>query len=133
MKELTEFESLLTKAEDDLDVAQRAIRGKKKIFWVACFHAQQSAEKYLKAYLSLQNIAYPKIHDLVEIVQRCEKINAEFTFINGLCQHLNLYAVRIRYSDELDLELRDAKKAISAATEIKEFILKKINGKHRRT
>ncbi len=34
-----------------------------------CFHAQQCAEKYLKARLVYLSIDFPKIHDILEIIK----------------------------------------------------------------
>ena len=34
------LEEWLQRAEDDLVVAKRAVKGKKKIIWIGCFHAQ---------------------------------------------------------------------------------------------
>jgi HEPN domain-containing protein len=41
----------LKKATEDLTLAQVAAKRKVGIPWAACFHAQQSAEKFLKAFL----------------------------------------------------------------------------------
>lgn len=131
MSERSEVESLLSLAEDDLEIARRSLKGKRKLLWTACFHAQQSAEKALKAFLSSQGEVFPKSHDLVELVMRCEKYDANFTFIVPLCHLLNPYAVKVRYTEELELNLTDARNAITAAKEIKDFVQKKIPAKYR--
>lgn len=40
------------KAESDWEMAKRALRGKRLLPDAACYHAQQCAEKYLKAILT---------------------------------------------------------------------------------
>jgi len=57
------------KAEGDFVSAKREYQARKKPnFDATCFHAQQSAEKYLKAYLQALNIPIPKTHDLVRLL-----------------------------------------------------------------
>lgn len=53
----------LTYAETDLRVAQRLLR-KPAEPDAACYHAQQAAEKALKAALVFAQIAIPRTHDL---------------------------------------------------------------------
>jgi HEPN domain-containing protein len=38
---------------------------------ISCYHAQQCAEKSLKAHLILKDIDPPRIHDLLELNQLC--------------------------------------------------------------
>ncbi|MBW1960508.1 MAG: HEPN domain-containing protein [Deltaproteobacteria bacterium] len=38
-----------------------------------CFHAQQCAEKYLKAFLTFKNIDFPKTHDIGELLALVSK------------------------------------------------------------
>src|SRR5438105_243398 len=57
------------KAEADFGVALRELRGRKSPSYDAsCFHAQQSAEKYIKAVLQESNIALPRTHDLLKLL-----------------------------------------------------------------
>lgn len=116
----------LRKADDDLSIARLVIKGKRKIVWSSCFHAQQSAEKYLKAYLIAKKAEPKKTHDLVELIQACSKFEASFTFLESICEFLNPFAIQTRYPDEINLDLHHAKKAIKAAEEIKKFVLNKI-------
>jgi len=71
------------------------------------FHAQQSAEKALKAWLSLRGTPYPKTHDL-RVLLRLLELNKE----PGWEQHVEIvdltdFAVQFRYDfpilpEELD-------------------------------
>lgn len=57
------------KAEGDWATALREIRARKNPGYdSACLHAQQCAEKYLKARLQEANIAFTKTHDLVKLL-----------------------------------------------------------------
>lgn len=63
------------------------------------FHAQQAAEKFLKAVLSHKNIAHRKTHDLTELIDQAKD--------NGIAcppeleelRSLNPYAVEYFYGD----------------------------------
>lgn len=52
----------------------------------ALFHCQQAAEKYLKAYLTWNQAAFRKTHDLEELVAAC----------SGLILHCNPLLTRLR-------------------------------------
>ncbi len=43
-----------------------------------CFHAQQCAEKYLKAYLTYKEVEFRKIHDLGKPIGLASKIDKDF-------------------------------------------------------
>lgn len=121
-----ELKLWLQKGSEDLDVAQLILQ-KKKIHWASCFHAQQAAEKFLKAYLVSVNVSPPKTHDLVEITKRCAKYEPSFTFLMDLCVRLIPYSVQARYVDEIVITSTDARNAVKAAREIRKFVLGKIS------
>lgn len=88
------------KAEGDFVSAQREYRARKLPNYDAtCFHAQQSAEKYLKAYLQALNIPIPKTHDLVRLLSEIPPAPALESFRPGMAT-LTAYAVEYRYPGE---------------------------------
>ena len=79
------------KAEGDLATARRELRARKAPNYDAvCFHAQQAAEKYLKAYLQDQNQSPPRVHDLIELLALCLPINPAFGPLEGDLKSLSL-------------------------------------------
>jgi HEPN domain-containing protein len=54
----------VAKADDDLDAAARLLASDSGLFAIIGFHAQQAAEKYLKALLVLGAVPFPRTHDL---------------------------------------------------------------------
>ena len=55
----------LRRARSDLVMARRALAGRDELDpWVASFHAQQAAEKYMKAALVIEQIRFPRTHEL---------------------------------------------------------------------
>ena len=136
MKEKIDLTKLwIRKAENDLINAKHSINIKPKPpLDTICFHAQQCAEKYLKAFLVFYDIEFEKIHDLGELVQLAMKEDGSFNQIIELGDKLTPYAVEIRYPDILVEEptIDKAKEAIEIAVKIKEFVLVKLpvkNGK----
>ena len=67
MKPLTR--EWVDKAEGDFITARRELRARKvPNYDAACFHAQQCAEKYLKARLQEEGIAFSRTHDLATLL-----------------------------------------------------------------
>ena len=88
----------LLKAEEDYQAALTLSRKRKQRFFNSvCFHSQQAAEKYFKAYLSLQKVAYPKTHDLKLLKNLSSKMEGDFEFLSDLAEALNPYSVEFRY------------------------------------
>lgn len=57
------------KAEGDFATAQRELRARRAPNYdAACFHAQQCAEKYLKARLQEEAIAFSRTHNLPSLL-----------------------------------------------------------------
>lgn len=67
----------------------------------ACFHAQQSAEKSLKAVLTMNQVDFPRTHNLEELAGMLMDIGVEPPFIPKELRRLNPYAVEYRYDDQL--------------------------------
>ena len=51
MSDINDPRAWVEKAEEDFVLAQSALRRKKPLITGVCFHAQQCAEKYMKALL----------------------------------------------------------------------------------
>ena len=84
------------------------------------FHAQQSVEKMLKSWLSLLGEAYPKIHDLEELIallkDKGEKVPKQFYTLVDLAD----FAVQFRYEsfDDLGTEEFDRAEIIQKVNEL---------------
>ncbi len=72
----------LGKAESDFAAVELCISSRKS-FDVACFHAQQVIEKYLKAYLIHRDIDFPFVHDLGKLLELCATTDPAFHQLNG--------------------------------------------------
>jgi HEPN domain-containing protein len=89
----------------------------------ACFHAQQAAEKYLKAFLSFSDIVPPRTHDIDELLGLCATIDKRFADLVEETSFLTDYAVELRYDVEFWPEMEDVEAAFEAASKIKQLVL----------
>ncbi len=113
---------LILKAESDLEnLTVMMERG--KALDTACFHAQQAAEKYLKAFLSFNDIIFPKIHSIEDLIGLCAAINAQFADLADETAFLTDYAVELRYDIEFWPEKEEVEVAFEAADKIKKLVL----------
>ncbi len=90
----------IEKAEDDWQGANRLGRGRKPLYNLVCFHSQQCAEKYLKAFMEENNLAIPKTHDLLVLQKQILPELSELILIKGGLEDLTSYAVSFRYPGE---------------------------------
>ena len=119
----------VSKAEGDFLTASRELRARKSPNYDAvCFHAQQCAEKYLKAVLQENDRHIPKIHNLIELMLLCEEIDSSFEMLRADLLTMERYAVRGRYPGEI-AEKEDAQSAYAAAGTVRKFIRQKLGVK----
>ncbi|MDR0705005.1 MAG: HEPN domain-containing protein [Planctomycetaceae bacterium] len=93
---------------------------------IAAWHSQQCAEKTLKAFLVANNIEPPKIHNLEELVKRCQNIDSSFSEIQYDCQRINPYGAVTRYPNEWNVDETIAQTVIARAQKIYDFCVTKI-------
>jgi HEPN domain-containing protein len=65
-----------------------------------CFHAQQCAEKYLKARLCEADITFGKIHDLVTLLEQTLDMEPDWETFREDLAYLSDFAVTFRYPGE---------------------------------
>lgn len=76
-----------------------------------CFHAQQSAEKYLKARLFDAAVPFAKIHDLEKLLNDLLPIEPSWISLRNEAIVLSSFAVEFRYPG-MNAIKSDAKEAI---------------------
>jgi HEPN domain-containing protein len=120
MTDVKELKSWIIHAEEDFSAAKALFRLRKPLLSGVCFHAQQSAEKYLKALLIFKDKDFPKTHDLPSLNTMCNKAG----IITGLdlqqLVDLTEYAVRRRYPGDQPTR-EEAKEAIQIAGAVRRF------------
>ena len=123
MTEASEPRAWAEHAEQDFALARAALKRKQPLVSGACFHAQQCAEKYIKALLLSKDAKFPKTHDLLLLNNLC---SANGIFLEIEPRQLNTltdYAVRTRYPGD-DPTLEDAKEAIELAKLVRDLAKK---------
>ena len=108
---------LLNKAEHDL-VAAEATLSTGRALDMVCFHAQQAAEKSLKALLALYDVEYPWRHDLAELLELVRPLASGIDALEEQIIQLTPFAVEVRYDEEFEPSLSEAMEALQTATEI---------------
>jgi HEPN domain-containing protein len=118
----SETREWINKAEGDLGTARREMKVTlDPNFDAACFHAQQCAEKYLKARLIEADLGFPKIHDLDALLDLVIPIEPSYEDLREDLQHLTDMAVEVRYPG-VSADSDDASEAVSAARRIRTLI-----------
>jgi HEPN domain-containing protein len=88
----------IAKAEEDFAVAVALSCRRKKPLWSPlCFHAQQCAEKYLKARLNEASIQFFKTHDLEQLLNQVLPIEPLWAAFRPALKRLTEAAVLPRY------------------------------------
>jgi len=89
----------LAKADVDLSAAS-ALLSAGDLSDVVAFHAQQVAEKALKAFLVWHQIEFPKTHDIERLLELCASIDPEVAEALASAVELTPYGVEYRYPGE---------------------------------
>lgn len=118
MSEATDPQAWVARAEEDYLLARSALRRKTPLTYGACFHAQQCAEKYLKAVLVQHGRAFPKTHDLQTLHDICVQVGIYLGLDLDELDTLSSYAVRVRYPGD-DPVAEEARHAVAIAKSVR--------------
>lgn len=118
----------IQKADGDLTTAKRELRARSVPNYDAvCFHAQQCAEKYLKALLQERAIPFGKTHNLSLLLDLLQERHPALELLRPVMAILNAYAVEYRYPGEsADKEV--ARQAVKMAEEVKAAVVRELAG-----
>jgi len=116
----------VAKAEQDYQAAVTLVRKRKQpVPDVVCFHCQQCAEKYPKAFLVRSKVFFPKIHDLLELKRLCVSVDPDFELIGDWLDHLNPYATEFRYPGE-GATVNESREAVTIMKKVRRFVRAKL-------
>ena len=124
---IKEVRKWVAKAENDLANARHTLKMKKNCpLDTICFHAQQCAEKYVKALLVYESIEFPKTHDLRTLLHLVP-VWSQLALEIKEAVKLNRYAVESRYPDDWDEFTRaEAEKAVAVAQKVRKAVRDKL-------
>ncbi len=117
----------LQRAEEDLNAAKSLTTYGSTFLSTVCFHAQQAAEKYLKAFLTQQQVEFRKTHDLAELLDLIAPIDATVSESLRDTVVLTHYAVDVRYPSDLPaVTVTEAQEAVRLAEKTRTLVLKSL-------
>jgi HEPN domain-containing protein len=88
----------VAKAEGDFATMEREAHvAENPNFEAICFHAQQCAEKYLKARLCEAGITFGRVHNLVALLEPILDLEPSWESYREDLAYLSAFAVSVRY------------------------------------
>jgi len=112
----------IAKAEGDFATAQRELNAiQHPNYDAVCFHAQQCAEKYLKAFLQETNIAFPKTHDLTDLLALTLSVEPNWSSLTSDLNVLSSFAVEYRYPGD-SADLIEAQESFQKCENVRQII-----------
>ena len=106
-------------ADEDFDSAKilnGAVRKHKEII---CYHCAQSIEKYLKGYLTYNDIIPQKTHNIILLNEICIELDHTFEQIRNECGFLNKFANEVRYPYRIEIKEDDVMYVLNAVEKIR--------------
>lgn len=113
----------LAKAEEDYSLAAHLVSERSSWLTATGFHCQQAAEKFIKAFLVVHQVEFPKTHDIEELLDLAARVDAILADSLRGASVLTQHAVATRYPQTPVLTAEDAKKALALAGKVRDEIL----------
>ncbi|MCK4292755.1 MAG: HEPN domain-containing protein [Planctomycetes bacterium] len=110
----------LSLADEDLNLASHALGlGVQSPHRLIAYHAQQCAEKYLKAFLVYHNVDFPYTHSIRILLKLCSNLAAWAQTLKD-AEQLSPYAITARYpGEDQEVTEAEAKQAIELARKVR--------------
>jgi len=86
----------IEKAEEDYGFACASMENT-DYFAQVCFHFQQAAEKYLKAFIVAHKLEFRAVHNLLELLEICRQNEPGIQELQEACRFLNPFYIDTRY------------------------------------
>lgn len=108
-------EEWLDKADEDFRFASTNLEEKNSFHTQICFHFQQAAEKYIKAYI-------------IQLINLCNTNDTSFKVLREYCEYLNGFYIETRYPVHWPTHYtkETAQKAQEASMYIGDFVKDKL-------
>lgn len=109
----------LERARSDLALARAALKAPGVLLEDVCYHAQQCAEKALKAMLIQRQVAFPRTHVLETLVDLLKAAGVDLPAEVDEAFALTQYAVQTRYPGEWEpVTDEEAREALEMAAQV---------------
>jgi HEPN domain-containing protein len=106
-------------ADDDFYSAQILSESNRKPYEIICYHCAQATEKYLKGYLSYNDIIPQKTHNLLFLHELCVEKENSFEIIRTECSLLNRFTNEIRYPHRMEIKEEDVSYSLKAVERVR--------------
>lgn len=117
----------LVKATGDLRAARLDLTVAPPLTSDAVFHAQQLAEKALKAFLQWHDRPFRRTHDLAEVGQQCLDLDQTLEPVCRHAERLSVFAWAFRYpGDPGEPSQREAEDALAIAKNLLDAVLARL-------
>jgi HEPN domain-containing protein len=113
----------LNKAHQDLRAAQVILAGDFEDYGNVGFHAQQAAEKFIKALLVRHQIEFPKSHDIAVLRKLVARVDQDLADRLAAADVLTPYGVEFRYPGEPPLSRDQGRHALKLGEQAREAVL----------
>ena len=90
--------------------------------YTICFHSQQAAEKYLKAFLISKGQDVPQTHEISELIKQCATLDEDFLQFEQLAEVLSLFDIEIRSEPSQEEASRMCPSTWKAMIKLSEFM-----------
>ncbi len=122
-----EINAWVYKAEEDFRTATTMVRKRKEPAPDnVCFCAQHCIEKYLKAFLVLHRVHFPKIHDLLALLDFAVDLDADLEALRVDLNFLYPYAIEFRYPGE-NATIDESREAVRVMLRVRRTLRAKLN------
>lgn len=116
----------LRKAEGDLRAAEHLLTLEQTDYFTAAFHAQQAAEKFLKAFLVRHQVPFPKTHDIQRLLELAAEADPSSKEELASTTMLTPFGVEFRYPGEEVADLETAQQALREAKRVQAAVLQRL-------
>ena len=113
------------KAEEDYVVVQQLMSSEIPIKGAIAYHCQQSAEKFLKAFIVFHRLEIPRTHNIEYLLEKCSNIDKSFSLVDP--GNLTDYGVEVKYpGDFLEPSMKELDSLISVVENLMELVVGKL-------
>ena len=123
---INKVKECLALGDEDLDMANSILNDSKKpSYRIIAFHAQQCAEKYLKAYLVFHKVDFPYTHNIEKLLDLSNEKAAMMTEEIEDAVILTDYSITTRYPGLKKVVTKDeAENAVRIAEKVRDTVRK---------
>ena len=118
----------IQKADEDYGFASSSLECT-EYFGQICFHFQQAAEKYLKAFIVSNKLNFRPVHNLLELLATCSQTDPDIKQLENACRFLNPFYIDTRYPVHWPVayDKNTALNAKKMTEEIRDWVIRSLN------